>query len=197
MNKLMWIIASCALALTLACSKQRAQNNEEGSQRPSSAPAATDQQVTTNQQAAALNPDDRSFLEKAAVGGKAEVELGQLAQEKAQSEDVKQFGQRMVTDHSQANSQLMGLADKMSLTLPTALDRENQSNKDRLAKLSGAKFDKEYMQLMVDDHQKDVDEFKKASQSANNGDVKNFASQTLPTLQQHLDLAKSINDKTK
>jgi putative membrane protein len=148
MKKIMSIVASAALVLTLACSKQRAENKEQG-QQPSSSPAATDQQVTTNQQSAALNPDDRSFLEKAAVGGKSEVELGQLALEKAQSEDVKQFGQRMVTDHSQANSQLMGLADKMSLTLPTALDRENQSKKDRLAKLSGAKFDKEYMNEMV------------------------------------------------
>jgi putative membrane protein len=196
MKKVTSIVASAALALTLACSKQRAENREQG-QQPSSSPAASDQQVTTNQQSAALNPDDRSFLEKAAVGGKSEVELGQLALEKAQSDDVKQFAQRMVTDHSQANSQLMGLADKMSLTMPTALDRENQSKKDKLAKLSGGKFDKEYMDEMVKDHQKDVDEFQKASQNANNSDVKTFASQTLPTLQQHLDLAKSINDKTK
>jgi putative membrane protein len=196
MKRVLSILASGALALTLACSKQRAENREQG-QQPSSSPAATDQQVTTNQQAAALDPDDRSFLEKAAVGGKAEVELGQLALEKAQSEDVKQFAQRMVTDHSQANSQLMGLADKMSLSLPTALDDENQKTKDKLSKLSGAKFDKEYMKDMVDDHQKDVNEFQKVSQNANNSDVKHFASQTLPTLQQHLDLAKSINDKTK
>lgn len=197
MKKILSIAASLALAASLGCSKQRAENSDQNQSKPSSSPSATDQQVTTNAQGAALNPDDRSFLEKAAVGGRAEVELGQLAQQKAQSEEVKQFAQRMVTDHSQANSELMSLSDKMSLSLPTALDDKTQKDSDKLAKLNGAKFDKEYMKMMVDDHQKDVDEFQKLSQNAINSDVKGFASKTLPTLQQHLELAKSIHDKMK
>jgi putative membrane protein len=196
MKKLLTIVVSAALAISMGCSKQRA-SNEQTSPQPSSAPSQTDQQVTTNAQSAALNPDDRSFLEQAAVGGKAEVELGQLAQDKAQNDKVKQFAQRMVTDHSQANSELTSLGDKMSLSLPTSLDDQHQKEKDRLSKLSGAKFDKEYMKLMVDDHEKDVSDFQKQSGNAINSDVKSFASKTLPTLQQHLDLAKSINDSLK
>jgi putative membrane protein len=198
MKKLLTIIGSAALALSIGCSKQRASNpNDQAGSQPSSSPSQTDQQVTTNAQGAALNPDDRSFLEQAAVGGKAEVELGQLAQSKAQNDQVKQFAQRMVTDHSQANSELMSLGDKMSLSLPTSLDDQTQKEKDRLSKLTGAKFDKEYMKLMVQDHEKDVSDFQKESTSAVNSDVKGFASKTLPTLQQHLDLAKSINDNLK
>lgn len=196
MKKILSIAASLALAASLGCSKQRAENTDNQI-KPSNSPSATDQQVTTNAQSAALNADDRAFLEKAAVGGKAEVELGQLAQEKAQSDDVKQFAQRIVTDHSQANSDLLSMGDKMSLTLPTALDDKTQKEKDKLSKLNGAKFDKEYMKLMVDDHQKDVDEFQKESQNAVNSDVKGFAAKNLPTLQQHLDLAKAIQSKLK
>jgi putative membrane protein len=197
MKKVLTIFASCALALSLGCSQNRASNSDDqAGTQPSSAPSEKDQQVTTGQ-GAALNPDDRSFLETAAVGGKAEVELGQLAQEKAQNAQVKQFAQRMVTDHSQANSKLLDMGNQMSLNLPTALDDQHQKEVDRLSKLSGAKFDKEYMKLMVEDHQKDVDEFQKQSNSALNSDVKNFAAQTLPTLQQHLDTAKSINDNLK
>jgi putative membrane protein len=195
MNKFVSLLACGLLAFGLGCSKERAQNNSQT--QPSSNPSATDQSVTTNAQSAALNADDRAFVEKAAVGGKAEVELGQLAQEKAQNEQVKQFAQRMVTDHSQANSDLVSMGDKMSLTLPTELDKEHQDIKNKLSKLNGAKFDKEYMKAMVDDHQKDVNDFQKESSSAINSDVKAFASKTLPTLQQHLDLAKSINDSLK
>jgi len=196
-KKILSIAASLALAASMGCSKQRAENSDQNQIKPSNSPSTTDQQVTTNAQGAALNADDRAFLEKAAVGGKAEVELGQLAQQKAQNDDVKQFAQRIVSDHSQANSELLSMGDKMSLTLPTALDDQHQKEKDRLSKLNGAKFDKEYMKLMVDDHQKDVSDFQKQSNNAINSDVKNFASQTLPTLQQHLDMAKSINDSLK
>jgi len=196
MNKFVSFVACGVLAFALGCSKERAQESP-GGQQPSSNPTATDQSVTTNAQSAALNPDDRTFVEKAAVGGKAEVELGQLALQKAQNDQVKQFAQRMVTDHSQANSELVSMGDKMSLTLPTELDKEHQDIKDKLSKLSGAKFDKEYMKAMVDDHQKDVNEFQKASSNAINSDVKAFAAKTLPTLQQHLDLAKSIHDSLK
>jgi putative membrane protein len=197
MNRFVSLFACGVLTVALGCSKERAQNNQQNQTQPSSNPSATDQAVTTNAQSAALNADDRAFLEKAAVGGKAEVELGQLAQEKAQSEQVKQFAQRMVTDHSQANSELVSMGDKMQLTLPTALDQETQDLKNKLSKLNGAKFDKEYMKAMVDDHQKDMQEFEKAAGNAVNSDVKSFASKTSAVIRQHLDLAKSINDGLK
>ena len=195
MNKFVSLLACGLLAFGLGCSKERAQNNTQT--QPSSNPSATDQSVTTNAQSAALNADDRAFVEKAAVGGKAEVELGQLAQEKAQNEQVKQFAQRMVTDHSQANSELLSMGDKMQLSLPTALDKEHQDLKNKLSNLNGAKFDNEYMKAMVDDHQKDLQEFENAAGSAVNSDVKSFASKTSAVIRQHLDLAKSIESSLK
>jgi putative membrane protein len=198
MKTVLSFLACGALAISLGCSKERAQNNKDQNQiKPSAEPSARDQSVTTTGQSAALNPDDRSFLERAAVGGKAEVELGQLAQEKAQNDQVKQFAQRMVTDHSQANSELVSMGDKMALTLPTELDKEHQDLKNKLSKLNGAKFDKEYMQAMVDDHQKDLEDFKKESNNAINSDVKDFAAKTATVIQQHLELAKATNDIVK
>jgi putative membrane protein len=139
-----------------------------------------------------LSPADKRFVDKAAEGGMAEVELGQLATQKAASEDVKKFGQRMVDDHSKANDQLKELASSKGVNLPSGLDAKDQATKERLSKLSGEQFDHAYMQDMVKDHTKDVAEFRHESTMAKDPDVKNFASQTLPTLQEHLSLAKSI-----
>jgi len=138
---------------------------------------------------------DKHFVRKAAEGGLAEVELGKLATQKASSDDVKKFGQRMVDDHTKANDQLKQLAQQKGIDLPTQPDAKDQATMKRLEKLSGEQFDKAYMQDMVKDHTKDVAEFQKESTSAKDPDVKNFASQTLPTLQDHLKTAKSIAPK--
>jgi len=142
-----------------------------------------------------LSAMDKHFVRKAAEGGLAEVELGKLATQKASSDEVKKFGQRMVDDHSKANDQLKQLAQQKGVDLPTQPDAKDQATKKRLEKLSGEQFDKAYMQDMVKDHTKDVAEFQKESNSAKDPDVKNFASQTLPTLQDHLKEAKSIAPK--
>jgi putative membrane protein len=130
-------------------------------------------------------------LTQAAQGGQAEVELGQLAAQKASDEAVKQFGQRMVQDHSKANDELKSLAEAKGVQLPTGLSAKDQALKDKLSKLSGRQFDVQYMQAMVKDHQHDVAEFKKESQSAKDQDVKTFAGKTLPTLEDHLNQAQS------
>jgi putative membrane protein len=140
---------------------------------------------------------DRKFIEKAAQGGMAEVKLGQLATQKASSDQVKQFGQRMVDDHSKANDQLKQVASDKGVTLPTQLDRSTQREYDKLSKLSGAAFDREYMKHMVSDHKKDVSEFKSEANKARDADVKQFASSTLPTLEEHLTLAKSTEQVAK
>jgi putative membrane protein len=139
-----------------------------------------------------LSASDQSFVKKAAAGGMAEVELGKLATEKASSDDVKKFGQRMVEDHSKANDQLKQLASQKGVNLPSDLEAKDKALKDRLSKLSGEQFDRAYMKNMVRDHTKDVAEFRKESKSAKDNDLKNFASQTLPTLEDHLKQAKSI-----
>ncbi len=138
---------------------------------------------------------DMMFATNAAQGGMAEVKLGQLATEKASSQDVKTFGQRMVDDHSKANDQLKSIASAENMTLPTDIGAKNQALYDKLSGMSGAAFDKAYMKAMVKDHETDVKEFQKEANSGKDPQLKQFASQTLPTLQEHLSMAKSTNSK--
>ena len=140
---------------------------------------------------------DASFMKKAAVGGMAEVEFGKLAQQKASSPAVKDFGARMVQDHSKANDELKELAGKKGVTLPTSLDGKNQKVMDRLQKASGEAFDRAYMSDMVTDHHEDVAEFRKQSTGGKDADVKAFAAKTLPTLEEHLKMAESTKAKVK
>jgi len=145
--------------------------------------------------ASALSTTDRAFLNEAAIGGLMEVQLGQIAQQKAESSDVKDFGSRMEKDHSSANSALEKLAAQKNITLPTELDTKHKMILNTLSYDSGAAFDKAYMRDMVKDHTEDVAKFKKASKSLKDPDLKNWATTTLPTLEQHLDLAKSTAEK--
>src|SRR5205823_1520372 len=115
---------------------------------------------------------DKDFLNKASQGGEAEVELGQLAADKASDPKVKDFGQRMVTDHGQANQKLQQIAQQSGVTPPTGLDPKDQSLKDRLSKLSGKQFDRVYMQNMVKDHQQDISDFQKEAQNGGSSAVK-------------------------
>ena len=143
-----------------------------------------------------LSASDKKFVRDAAQGGMAEVELGQLAAEKASSDDVKKFGQRMVDDHTKAGDQLKQVASSEGVQLPQGLSAKDKLTKERLSKLSGEQFDKAYMADMVKDHTQDVADFQRESKSGSDPAVKDFASQTLPTLQDHLKQAKEIAPKT-
>lgn len=145
----------------------------------------------------ALPRGDQNFVMEAAKGGLAEVELGNLAKEKAQNQQVKDFASRMVEDHSKANDELKTIASSKGVQLPATVDKSTQKEKDKLSKLSGAKFDREYMSHMVKDHKKDVKEFSKEAKAAKDTEVKNFASTTLPTLQEHLQMAQSTEQAVK
>lgn len=140
---------------------------------------------------------DDHFISEAAQGGQAEVQLGRLAADKAASPQVKQFGQRMVADHSKANGELTNIASQRGINLPNKLDKKDQKQYDHLAKLNGQKFDKAYMSYMVKDHKKDVSAFKHEADHGNNPDLKNFASQTQPILQQHLQMAQQTKSEVK
>jgi len=133
---------------------------------------------------------DHKFAQEAAAGGAAEVQLGQLAADKATNEKVKQFGQRMVTDHTKANNELKALAEKKGITLSDTPKSKDKSAMDKLSKMSGPAFDKAYMQNMVKDHQKDVAEFQKEASNGTDPDLKAWAGTTLPVLQEHLRMAK-------
>src|SRR6202012_3933429 len=144
---------------------------------------------------AKVSSADSKFIKEAAVGGMEEVQLGQLAAQKASDPDVKSFGQKMVDDHSKANDQLKQLASQKGVTVPSALPASKQKDVDQLSKLSGTAFDKKYVSMMAKDHKEDVAEFKKESTKANDADVKSWASTTLPTLQDHLTMVQGISAK--
>ncbi|HEX2061468.1 MAG TPA: DUF4142 domain-containing protein [Thermoanaerobaculia bacterium] len=140
-------------------------------------------------------PADKEFVAKAGMAGLYEVQAGNLALQKAASAEVKAFAQRMVTDHGRGNSELAQLATTKGLALPAELQGEHEQALQHLSTLSGAEFDKAYMQHMVSDHQKDIAEFEKASTTAGDADVKAWAAKTLPILQQHLQQAQELAGK--
>lgn len=144
-----------------------------------------------------IDAEDKEFFHKAGVGGLFEVRAGQMARDKAQSSDVRDFGNRMITDHTKANDELKAVASKKGLTMPTELDKEEKTVIDHLGGLAGKDFDKAYMAHMVDDHEKDVKEFEKATKATKDADLRNWARKTLPVLQEHLRLAKQTQNKLK
>jgi putative membrane protein len=136
---------------------------------------------------------DETWVMKVAKGGMAEVELGKLAADKASNDAVKKFGQRMVADHSKANDELKALAQKKNITLPSDIDPQDKALRDRLIKLSGPAFDQAYMKAMVSDHVKDINEFRIEGRSGKDSEIKEWATKTLPTLEEHLKMAREAN----
>ncbi len=144
-----------------------------------------------------LSAADKDFVMKAAQGGMAEVQLGQTAQSKATDPDVQAFAKKMVDDHSKANDELKQLATTKGLALPADLDAEHKKVVDDISGKSGKAFDKAYMSAMVSDHEKTVKLLQKESTSAQDADLKNWASKTLPTVEEHLNMAKQTAKKIK
>jgi putative membrane protein len=139
----------------------------------------------------AANPD-ASFYKHAAEGSIGEVEAGQLAQDKAMSQPVKDFGAMMVKDHSAINQKLQALAASKNVTLPTSSGVGQMAAKAKLAVLSGETFDKSYVKNQVKVHREAVALFRKEIRSGEDPDVKAFASATLPTLRSHLKVITAI-----
>jgi putative membrane protein len=135
---------------------------------------------------------DQSFVQQAAIEGLAEVQLGKLATDHAASPDVKQFGQQMIKDHEHVQQALMVVAKQKGLSVPTALDRTHQKTAHRLAKLRGAAFDRAYLQQMVKAHEADVRLFSAEAREGQDPDLKQFAADTLLTLEKHLTLGRKL-----
>ena len=144
---------------------------------------------------AKLSGGDRSFVDKAMKDGNTEVELGKLVQSKAQGEAAKKFAQRMVDDHTKAGEELKGIIGKVGYTPEKA--GPDQKMIKALSGKSAARFDHEYAEMMVKDHEKAVKLFKKQSEKGDNADLKQFAAKTLPTLEEHLKMAKELKEQTK
>jgi putative membrane protein len=135
---------------------------------------------------------DEMFVKEAAMGGMAEVELGQLAAQKATSERVKAFGQKMASDHGAANEELKSLAGAKQIVLDAELDARHKATLTRFQGLSGAAFDRAYIEDMTRDHEKDVAAFRRESQAGQDTQIKAFAAKTLPTLEEHLKMVRDL-----
>src|SRR5690349_20135678 len=157
------VVAAALAVSTLGIAAQQTDPSSPASPRPRPTPDSTRPGTTASSPSqrrgnrsdassrATLSSGDTKFVKEAAEGGMAEVELGRLAATHATSDQVKQFGQRMVDDHGKANNQLMELAQRHNITVPTILTGKHKSEYDRLSKLSGDQFDREYVKLMVAD----------------------------------------------
>ncbi|HSD93296.1 MAG TPA: DUF4142 domain-containing protein [Methyloceanibacter sp.] len=147
--------------------------------------------------AVAQAPTTENFVNTVAISDMFEIESGKLADQKAQNDDVKSFGEQMVEDHTETSDELKELIEDQNIKveLPTKLDDEHQAKLDKLQGLSGAQFDKRYMKTQVNAHQKAVALFEKYAASGENEDLKEWAEDTLPTLKEHLEEAKEINQE--
>jgi putative membrane protein len=193
--KQIFLSALAVGALAIAPAMAQAPSSQPSGAKPKPTQTHKPNAQATEKTSGAVSAPDRAFAKEAAVGGMAEVEFGTLAKDKASNADVKQFGDRMVTDHGKANDELKQWAQKKNITLPTELDAKHKATKDRLSKLSGDTFDRAYMREMVSDHVKDVSAFKRESTSAHDPDLKAWAAKTLPTLEEHLKMARETQKK--
>ena len=140
---------------------------------------------------------DKTFVMKAAQGGMTEVQLGQLAADQGTSQDVKDFGAKMVTDHGKANDELKSIASSKGITLPDKLDAKHQAMVDKMNGLPGTAFDKAYVDAMVAAHKKDDTLFTKEASSGQDADIKAFAAKTDEMVKMHLSMIQAIQSKMK
>jgi len=141
----------------------------------------------------ALNSTDRKFIMEAAAGGMAEVAMARVALERASSEGVKSYAQKMIDDHTKANEELMAVAQSKGVTLPSGPNAKQQAMMDKMMRLSGAEFERQYIMMAGNkDHEKMVKLFQDEIRKGRDAEVKAFASKTLPTVQEHLRMARDM-----
>jgi putative membrane protein len=175
---LLAVVVACAVPLLVAAQEQPAESEAQ-------------------QQQGALSEAEKDFMADAAEGNLFEVKMGNLARERATSDAVRQFGEKMVNDHSKANEELQALARMKGVELPQEVSQEKQTEYDELADASKEDFDKIYMDMMVKDHEKDVEKFQTKQAEIADPDLKAWVTKTLPILQGHLSEAEKINGQLK
>lgn len=183
-NAARWAAAGLLASAVSAGAVSAGQGGVKKDEKPARAPKAP------------ANPDSK-FIMEAAMGGMAEVRLGELATKQAADAQVKQFGQHMVDDHSKANDELKQLASGKGIALPADVGRKHQAVITRLSGLRGPQFDRAYMSDMVTDHREDVAAFERESRSGKDPEIKAWAAKTLPTLQEHLRMALNVSTNLK
>jgi len=191
MKRILKTMTAAAGVCALLGAPAAAQQTDPGSTQD---PAQSRPQTDTSG-SEALSSSGRTFVEKAAAENAAEVKLGKLAKDKASHDDVKKFAERMVEDHQKANDRLKDVDIVPQDVFASAAQPkpEHQEVHDRLSKLSGDEFDREYMQHMVKDHEKAVKLFSKQADETSDRELSQFARRTLPTLENHLEEAKRIH----
>jgi putative membrane protein len=135
---------------------------------------------------------DKHFVSEALKGGMAEVQMGQLATEKGNSTDVRDFGKKMVEDHSKLGDQMKAVAGQIGVTVPTSPTMVEQAEIQKLKGLSGDEFDQEYIKTMMKDHEEDLQDFKKEANTGTSSKVKNAASQEADVVSQHLQMIRGV-----
>ena len=179
------VIVSVSALILAGCATQEEESTSMGVGSPS-----TTSEI--GQSSSYLGDQEQTFMKEAAQAGLMEVQMGRLAAQKGQNQSVRQLGQKLVQDHSKANQELKLLAAQKNVTLPTDLKTEHESMLSHLKTLEGAEFDQTFKKHALEHHQEDIQKFQTASRQAADSDVKAFAQKTLPILQQHQQMAQSI-----
>ncbi len=151
------------------------------------------QSFAADETAMKATPAEKMFIKKAAMGGMTEVKLGEIASQKGDSKEVKDFGDKMVKDHTKINDNLKDVAGKLGVTIPAELNAMHHAMVAKMEKMSGPAFDKAYVSDMIMDHEKDIAEFQKADKEVKNEDLKKFIEDSIPTMQEHLDMIKKFS----
>lgn len=152
--------------------------------------------LTGSSYALAKDQPNQAFIKKAIEGNLAEVAVGQLAQQKGGSDGVKSFGRQLETDHAAANQKAMSVASSLGVTPPKEPSKQQKETYQKLSKLSGAAFDREFIKEAVADHKKDIAEYEKEAKRQNDP-AATYANETLPALHNHLQMAQSLGNPPK
>lgn len=180
------------ITLGIAASLMFAACNNSGKSSVDNADSANEAKIDSG--ALSLNSDETEFMVQAANGGMTEVEMGKIAEKKARNKRVQAFGEMMVQDHTSANNQLKTIALNQNVTLPDSLSENSEDDVQKMSRKQGNDFDKDFMHQMVQDHEKTVKDFKDALDDVHNTILRQWISNTIPTLEKHLDSARAIND---
>lgn len=151
---------------------------------------------TITDSASTLDDEVAEFLIKAASGGMMEVQLGEMAEKNSRSQGVKNFGIMMIKDHGKANEELKAIASAKDVSLPSTVNETHEKHINEMITLRGAEFDEKYMDMMVEDHQKDIELFERAAK-IDDAEISDFANRTLPVLAKHLNAAQKIKNGLK
>ena len=182
------LVGALAIPAAWAADDQQSSRSQEQSSQGQQSAQQGGQQAQGK-----LSQQDRKFMMEAAQGGMLEVEASRMALERASSQQVKEFAQQLLKDHTDANEKLMQIAQDKGVKLPKELDAKHKQQLSKLGKLKGDEFDRMYMQeLGHKDHKKDIQAFEKQARQGKDAELRTFAEETLPVLQKHLSMAQKV-----